>query len=191
MFTPDKELRNKLSGFPKEQDEYLCSTYPLLYRNRHVKRHPMYYGFTCGQGWFELIKDLSSKLEPLIQAQLDAGTPLEEAMEAAQVKQKFAGLRFYTYGQTTEEMYALISEACAKAESTCELTGQEGSLVWMPFELGRLFFGWRYRVSREAFKLLCADADIKAQVEAYGAKNPEEYKQHEELLKKHFWDIIA
>ena len=53
--------------------EKLYKDFPLLYRNHKLttKESPMGRGISTSNGWFELIKELSSKLEPLIQNQLD------------------------------------------------------------------------------------------------------------------------
>jgi len=52
----------------KELDEKLCKDFPNLYTDRRndMMATCMCWGFECGDGWFELIYDLSSKLEPLI-----------------------------------------------------------------------------------------------------------------------------
>ena len=52
----------------KELDKQLCEDFPLLYgdRNASMQQTCMYWGFDCGNGWHKIIRDLSSKLEPLI-----------------------------------------------------------------------------------------------------------------------------
>ncbi len=52
----------------KDLDNKLCQDFPLLYRDRHASMHNtcMCWGFP-GTGWYQLLYDLSSKLEPLIQ----------------------------------------------------------------------------------------------------------------------------
>ena len=52
----------------KELDEKLCKDFPLLYgdRNAPMQQTCMCWGFP-GNGWHKIIRDLSSKLEPLIQ----------------------------------------------------------------------------------------------------------------------------
>ena len=43
-------------------------TFPLLYADRHqsMQTTAMCWGFSCGDGWFDIIWQLSLKLEPLI-----------------------------------------------------------------------------------------------------------------------------
>ena len=63
----------------KELDEKLVKTFPLLYGDRSapMQSTAMCWGFSCGDGWFDIIWDLSSKLEPLIQKFIDDNPDLE------------------------------------------------------------------------------------------------------------------
>lgn len=51
-----------------ELENKLCKDFPLLYRGRKksLQESLMGFGFECEDGWYELLYDLSSKLEPLI-----------------------------------------------------------------------------------------------------------------------------
>lgn len=53
----------------KELTEQLYSKYPLLYTDKEASMYKslMAFGFEVGDGWYNLIDELSSKLEPLIQ----------------------------------------------------------------------------------------------------------------------------
>lgn len=53
-----------------ELDEKLVKAFPLLYADRQASMQStaMCWGFECGDGWFDLIWNLSSNLEPLIAA---------------------------------------------------------------------------------------------------------------------------
>ena len=57
----------------EEQDKKLVKAFPLLYGDRHgpIRSTAMCWGFACSDGWFDIIWDLSSKLEPLIQKLID------------------------------------------------------------------------------------------------------------------------
>lgn len=57
----------------KELDDALCKDFPLLFRDRNVSimQSCMPWGFSCGNGWYKLIKELADKLEPLIQKFVD------------------------------------------------------------------------------------------------------------------------
>ena len=105
-----------------ELDERLCREFPLLYADRHEAPTAtcMCWGFNVGDGWFPLLYELSAQLEPLIAAQP------EPRARAAQVKEKFGGLRFYL-DNATDAMAALIAAAEARAWVTCEECGQPGT----------------------------------------------------------------
>jgi hypothetical protein len=122
-----------------ELDKKLCEAFPLLYRDRHgdVRTTAMCWGFDCGDGWFQLLWDLSAKLEPLIAAyeaalsdeerervwQFYGGPPLR----ASQVKEKYGTLRFYMTA-STPEMDEAIREAERLSAVTCEICGKPGEL---------------------------------------------------------------
>jgi len=101
-----------------ENTKYLVETYPHLYRETFY--------FECGDGWFDLLKELSEKLEPLF-------APYRErhSCRIVQVKEKFGGLRYYTGFYPSEEskkIEAAIEEAEKKAWVTCEVCGEPGKV---------------------------------------------------------------
>jgi hypothetical protein len=104
----------------------LCSDFPLLYPARHenTRRPPSHFGFEADDGWFRIIYELSAKLEDLIK-RIPAGE--REEFYAAQVKEKFGGLRFYMNAET-DEMSSVIREAEVQSTVTCEVCGQPGRL---------------------------------------------------------------
>lgn len=53
----------------KELQDKLFKEFPLLYgdRNKPMTHTAMCWGLSCDDGWYDLIRDLSSKLEPLIE----------------------------------------------------------------------------------------------------------------------------
>jgi hypothetical protein len=99
-----------------ENTTYLIEHFPTLYRGvtKPPKESLMCFYFECGDGWFELIKELSEKLEPL-------------GVEAIQVKEKWGGLRFYISGGTPDA-WDLIEAAEAASETICEQCGAPGEL---------------------------------------------------------------
>jgi len=111
----------------KELDEKLCKEFPLLYRLRRGKPHEtsMCWGFSVDDGWFDLIYDLSVKIEKIIVGikaeNLDTDLPY-----ASQVKEKFGGLRFYM-NSATKDIYDLISKAEADSYTICESCGKPGT----------------------------------------------------------------
>ena len=110
----------------EELDKKLVKAFPLLYgdRNAPMQSTSMCCGFP-GDGWFDIIWDLSSKLEPLIQKCIDEDQDTELYPKAFQVKEKFGGLRFYmTCG--SREIFDLTDEAEALSYKTCEECGEPG-----------------------------------------------------------------
>jgi hypothetical protein len=104
----------------KEHTETLIRRYPNLYKNvgGDPRQTNMAFGFACGDGWFGILDELSAKLEKL-------------GVVAAQVKEKFGTLRFYTEPMASEvadEAWELIDAAEEQSKVTCELCGAPGTL---------------------------------------------------------------
>lgn len=116
--------RGKRNDFVNnELEKRLLADFPFLYRG-HDKppgESSMCWGFECGDGWFQLIYQLSRNLTDHMEK-----TP-SVAIEVTQVKSKFGGLRFDVIG-ADEACCKLISEACEAATKLCELTGGDGQL---------------------------------------------------------------
>ena len=112
-----------------EKDKILCERYPNLYRdrNRSSRETCMCWGFTCGDGWYSLIDELSAKLEAEIVKMKQEGVTGDDLPAAAQAKEKFGLLRFYMT-HATEQMYDMIAEAETKSGTICEDCGEPGQL---------------------------------------------------------------
>lgn len=109
-----------------ENTKHLYKKYPILYKGRTkpITESLMAFGFECGDGWFNLIDQLSAKLEVISN---EATSPVE----ATQVKEKFASLRFYVGGvppEKADEIWGLISLAEKKSAITCEDCGKPGEV---------------------------------------------------------------
>jgi len=107
-----------------ELDKQLCDKFPILYRDRGASMQEtcMCWGFP-GSGWFNLIHDLSQKLEIIAASQPDN----EHRLKATQVKEKFGTLRFYT-NYSSPEIDNAIREAEKLSAITCEQCGEPGSV---------------------------------------------------------------
>lgn len=100
--------------------EKLREEFPDLYRNRqHVS-------LGCGDGWNQIIWDLSEKLT----AKMKEVNPEEQEdfflASVMQIKEKFGGLRFYVGGAHTsysDGFFDLIGEAEELSLKTCEGCG--------------------------------------------------------------------
>jgi hypothetical protein len=101
----------------------LFEDFPALYAGRHlpVTVNLMSLGFDCGDGWFELLYDLSQQLQ-----QYNLEHP-EATVTVVQVKEKFGSLRFYV-DQPSLAVEAAIATAALKSLQTCALTGRPGRL---------------------------------------------------------------
>jgi len=114
----------------EELDRKLCEDFPCLYKDRTapMSQTAMCWGFP-GDGWEPLLRELSSKLEPLIKAEYEKDPEIEKAgyYKASQVKEKFGTLCFYMTAET-DEMTELIREAEDKSAVTCEDCGKPGKL---------------------------------------------------------------
>ena len=115
----------------KENTLYLKERFPFLRttvnnEGRQVSLH--LFGFECGDGWFSLIRNLCWYLELL----------KIPDFQVNQVKEKFAGLRFYP-GSVPKEKYKRVFDFIAEAEKRsyeiCEECGCPGQMYhrgnWM------------------------------------------------------------
>lgn len=78
--------------------------------------------FECDDGWFDMLDELCFK----VQSYVDDFDNVNQAV-AAQVKEKFGGLRFYI-DDGDDYIYNLINEAENKSHVICEACGQPGSI---------------------------------------------------------------
>lgn len=121
----------------KSLQEKIFQKYPNLYKQRFLGpfHSPMAWGLCVGNGWYNLIDDLSQKITDIINRE-----NCNICCEATQVKEKFGGLRFYVEFSKGfpeedwtdfERMCAVeIDELISKAENEsfkiCEVCGEEG-----------------------------------------------------------------
>lgn len=100
----------------KELQEKFYKNFPKLYQQHKLPASQtcMCWGICCGDGWYDLLWELSEKLESM-------------GVQAVQVKEKLGTLRFYT-DLYNEEISKLIREACDKSSVICEVCGNPGSL---------------------------------------------------------------
>jgi hypothetical protein len=122
-------------------DEELCKKYPLIFQDRRSSEMEtaMCWGFDCGDGWYNIIECLCRSVQNYIdnnnnsikrllasnKHNLIIPDPIEQVV-AQQVKEKFAGLRFYYYGgdDITDGM---VQVAECLSEVTCEECGAPGT----------------------------------------------------------------
>lgn len=101
----------------QELDDLLCKVAPFLYKQRHGKMSEtcMCWGFTHGDGWFNLMLEASIELEKF-------------DVQAVQVKEKFGTLRLYLAGPDCrdERVDAIVRRAEARSAVECEDCGAAG-----------------------------------------------------------------
>jgi len=112
-------------------DAHLVKLGPNLFIDRYAPKTQtaMCWGFDCGNGWYQLLKEAVLKLEPLIVAEIakDPEGAKFGYYRASQVKEKYGTLRFYLYGET-DEMSAVIRKAERQSARTCETCGKPGKV---------------------------------------------------------------
>lgn len=94
----------------------LVDSFPNLYQGTHrpVMESNMAFGFEVGDGWFNILWELSGILEPL-------------GVVASQVKEKYGTLRFYCEG-ATDEGWVAIDRAEERSKTECEVCGAAAEL---------------------------------------------------------------
>jgi hypothetical protein len=102
------------------KEKYLFETYPKIFiRPSTPKENLMFFGFECGDGWFDLIDQLCKH----IQSYIDNNPHLNIVQpQAIQVKEKYGTLRFYA-GGGNEFIRGMISQTEWLSGITCEICG--------------------------------------------------------------------
>jgi hypothetical protein len=107
----------------KELELKLVENYPNLFQDYggDMTKTCMHWGFEHGDGWYDLVNELSSKLEP-------------HGIIATQVKEKFGGLRFYIRypdhlsDKEVAKIRDIKNEYESKSYETCESCAKPGEL---------------------------------------------------------------
>ncbi len=115
----------------EELSNKLLHDFPRLFRNRD--QSSMQRGFECGDGWFELIYQLSRDIETVAR-ESGLSPDAAEWPKCRQVKEKLGSLRFVVFatGQHRamyERISELINSAYEQSTKTCECCGKPGELV--------------------------------------------------------------
>ena len=96
-----------------ELDKKLVEEFPSIFKNRNGKitETCMAWGFDCGDGWYPLIRALCICIKHT-----------KQDVVADQVKEKYAGLRFY-YSGGDRYIAGLVNMASTMSEYTCDECG--------------------------------------------------------------------
>lgn len=88
------------------------------------------FGIECSAGWGVLLDKLCTDIE----SELDKDEQIKKEFRIAQIKEKFGGLRFYTYS-VSDKIDKLIDDAEERSFTVCETCGEKGELLkirgWM------------------------------------------------------------
>lgn len=109
----------------KELDALLCQRYPRIFEERegHMRETAMCWGFSCGDGWFELIDALCECL------QFWTDHNRAPQVVACQVKEKWGVLSFYPRGEVSEEQRGMILMTEAMSARICDQCGRPGTTI--------------------------------------------------------------
>jgi hypothetical protein len=101
--------------------EKLYSSFPRIYRGRYKSKYEsgMCWGFECGDGWYQVLYDLSQELEGYLIAHPDLD------FEVVQIKAKAGSLRFRLNWRDAAVL-DMVSRAISQADNACELCGKLG-----------------------------------------------------------------
>jgi hypothetical protein len=111
----------------------LVEKYPKILKD--YKGDPMLtclsWGFENGNGWYDLLDKCMEKMQYF--CDLCSKDGREVQVVAAQIKSKFATLRFYVDIYDANELetsiiYGFIDDAERKSARTCEVCGKDGKL---------------------------------------------------------------
>lgn len=120
----------------EENTKKLLEKYPKIFIQHTLPMTEtcMCWLFECGDGWYKIIDALCRSIQNYIDGITEmerirnTGVKLEELqVEAVQVKEKFAGLRFYTAGHD-DIVQGMIDMAETLSFMTCEYCGKDGKV---------------------------------------------------------------
>jgi len=104
-----------------ELQQQLYEKYPNIFRQKDLDKTvtAMCWGISCGDGWYDLIDTLCENIQNRMM-NVNRNKPEEEHLicEAVQVKEKFGGLCFYTYG-SDDYIDGLVSMAESMSYHIC------------------------------------------------------------------------
>ena len=113
-----------------ELEDRLFERFKFYRHDQPLSISLMGFGFECGNGWFQLIWNLSEEIENMFskyKVNIDC-------FDIFQVKEKFGSLRFYYVflndagGNVADEISKLVTKYEDLSSKTCELCGKEGKL---------------------------------------------------------------
>jgi len=117
----------------KELQQNLFAACPLFYRyqdkgERKTKLHNlMELGMCCGDGWYQLLLDVSMKIETVAEQMKLQGVQENCLPVAVWVREKYGELCIHVDNETSD-INELLEKAEALSATTCEVCGSEGKM---------------------------------------------------------------
>lgn len=120
----------------KKNTEYLFNTYPKLFKHiDNMQASLMFFGFACGDGWFNLINKLCSDITKWYDNHetnildddwnvIGKGKGIPRHFYITQIKEKFGSLRFYI-SAAPNEIHDMIYKAEHDSYYICEQCGKD------------------------------------------------------------------
>ncbi len=110
----------------EELDNKLCEAYPEIFAERHLSEMQtcMCWGFSHGDGWFNILDQLCANIQNHIKWRTKNGHVVPQVV-AEQVKEKFGTLRFY-YRGGDDAIDGMVRMAESMSSVTCEECGAPG-----------------------------------------------------------------
>lgn len=109
-----------------ENENKLVKRFKFYHVDKPLTESLMAFLFECDNGWFNIIWDLSEKIEKILQK--SENDYLKKYFEVVQVKEKYGALSFYT-SIANDEILDEINNAEKKSIKTCEVCGDKGELT--------------------------------------------------------------
>lgn len=116
-----------------ELDRMLCEKYPKIFRDRNKSSREtcMCWGFTHDDGWYDIIESLCANIQTHVDWKrrqhpelTDEEFDEQHQVVAAQVKEKFGGLRFYV-DNCDDYVRGAVAVAESMSYRTCERCGDK------------------------------------------------------------------
>jgi hypothetical protein len=113
-----------------ENGQKLIECFPEAFQGQHPARAFPMFGFECGNGWFELLKDLLNEMRQLCEH-------TKNKIRVSQIKEKYGTLRFYWDNVTEFEdgiecaenaLFMATERAGGVSGEICEECGKPGKL---------------------------------------------------------------
>lgn len=170
----------------EEYTRRLNEDYPTFFNmDGPITETLMPFGFSCHDGWYELIDDLCRTLQTWFEVHepewLDPKN--EQHFEVVQVKEKFAGLRFYTNSVPSHDVFDIIQVYEDLSYSVCEECGAPGRGREGPW-LRTLCDTCAEKAKQENPSLYCPPDEVRVRIDEQDARHLARYIEIMEDLRE-------